>query len=69
MENCNHGIEKFHGGRKVKKILRNREGPEDFLNRNSLRFYEAPNRARRNPAAQADPITPATFGPIACIRR
>ena len=28
-----------------------------------------PNSDSRNPAATADPITPATFGPIACIRR
>ena len=27
------------------------------------------NTARRKPAAIAEPITPATFGPIACMRR
>ena len=30
-------------------------------------FY--PSIAIRTPAATAEPITPATFGPIACIRR
>ena len=30
-------------------------------------FY--PKKARRIPAAPADPTTPATLGPIACIRR
>lgn len=28
-----------------------------------------PNRAYNTPAATAEPITPATFGPIACINR
>lgn len=30
---------------------------------------QLPNTASRKPAAIAEPITPATFGPIACIRR
>ena len=28
-----------------------------------------PNIESRKPAATAEPMTPATFGPIACIRR
>ena len=28
-----------------------------------------PNKARNTPAATADPITPATLGPIACISK
>ena len=28
-----------------------------------------PNTASKKPAATAEPITPATLGPIACIRR
>ena len=29
----------------------------------------APNTLRTKPAATAEPITPATFGPIACMSR
>ena len=39
----------------------------DTVIRSIARFY--PKTASKNPAATADPITPATFGPIACIRR
>ena len=37
-------------------------------NNESLGFYY-PKKDIRTPAAIADPITPATFGPIACMRR
>ncbi|GEM_PF-5066866 len=36
--------------------------------RAGLRQYQARN-PRRTPAATAEPITPATFGPIACMSR
>ncbi len=32
-------------------------------------FYIYPNKLNKTPAATAEPITPATFGPMACINK
>ena len=37
--------------------------------RQKAKLYQPPKNASRKPAATADPITPATFGPIACISK
>ena len=36
--------------------------------RSELRIYQ-PTKLSNTPAATAEPITPATFGPMACISR
>ena len=34
-----------------------------------IEFYQPPKTLSRKPAAIAEPITPATFGPMACMSR
>lgn len=43
--------------------------PKGLLKTLCLKQNYLPNTASRKPAAIAEPITPATFGPIACMRR
>ena len=52
------------GGLGMKKGCSRREQP--FFLGNRLVYTKNPNRM---PAATAEPITPATFGPMACINR
>lgn len=40
-----------------------------FLYHRGVYYIYIPNTLIKNPAATADPITPATLGPIACISR
>ena len=42
---------------------------EIFLFVFPLHIASYPKKLRSTPAATAEPITPATFGPMACIRR
>lgn len=54
--------------KKVLSFLRNLKSERTFYVYN-LSDQPGLITLRRTPAATAEPITPATFGPIACIRR
>lgn len=46
-------------------LFRNLEFSPDCV----IRWADYPKKLNSTPAATAEPITPATFGPMACIRR
>jgi hypothetical protein len=48
---------------------KNKGSRKDFLYHSLLSYGYQPTTLRSTPAATAEPITPATFGPIACMRR